>query len=85
MKATLVYHLRSGRIVREPAGEVPDPEDTVGARMAALKDLAAALTQKGTSATHLELVPLITIVDDEGRDHLIPTAALEDVELVLGD
>lgn len=80
MKATPVYHLRSGRIVREPAGDslgVPAAE----MKAAALRDVAQAML-RGKSGQE-ELVPLLTITDDNGRDHIIPTVAVEDVEVVL--
>lgn len=83
MKATLVYHLRSGRIVREPAGDVDDmPAAEV--RDHALRSVAEAMIHKTKGGTQ-ELVPLLTITDDNGRDHIIPTHAVEDVEVVLED
>lgn len=84
MKATLVYHLRSGRIIREPAGLVDDvPAAEV--RDHALRSVAEAMLQPATKVTKAALVPLLTITDDNGRDHIIPTHAIEDVEVVLED
>lgn len=73
VKATLVYHLRSGRIVREPADEWEDMP---------LENLAQAMLRSAGGGRQ-ELVPLLTITDDYGRDHIIPTGAVEDVEIVL--
>lgn len=81
IRATLVYHLRSGRIVREPTGvqdEVPAEE----VRDHALRTVAQAMLRSAGGGRQ-ELVPLLTITDDLGRDHIIPTLAVEDIELVL--
>lgn len=83
MKATLVYHLASGRIVREPA-EVPEGATRADYRDHVLRDLASAMINK-TKGGQAELVPLLTITDDYGRDHLVITANVEDVEVVLED
>jgi hypothetical protein len=80
VKATIRYHLTSGRIVSEDAGLV---EDTPAAevRDAALRDIAQALL-RGKSGQE-ELVPLLTVTDYQGRDHLIPTGHIQDIEIVL--
>lgn len=81
MTATIVYHLKSGRMVREPAGvteDVPEPE----VRDAALRSVAEAMLREAGGGRK-ELVPLLTVTDDEGRDHIIPTGAIEDVEIIL--
>lgn len=81
MKATLIYHLRSGRIVREPAGEWEDvPSEEI--RRQALRNLAQAMLRSAGGGRQ-ELVPLLTITDNYDRDHIIPTGAVEDVEVVL--
>lgn len=86
MRAVLIYHLSSGRFIRESSKSMEDVtlEEAEMARESALGALARAMIQ---SAGHgrQQLVPVLTMRDERGRDHLIPTHAIEDVEVVLED
>lgn len=80
MKATIRYHLTSGRIVAEEAGEVEE-KPAAEVRDSALRNVAEAMLQgpKGKET----LVPLLIVTDYQGRDHLLPTQHIQDVEVVL--
>ncbi len=84
VNARLLYHLASGRIIHsevilmEERGMV----DSAGA----LRDLQEAMIQPATRSGETDtLVPLLKVTDYQGRRHLIVTANLESVELVLAD
>lgn len=82
MKATIIYHLASGRIVREPV-DVPEDASPDRCRDILLANIGTAMLQPATRVAPAAVVPMITVVDDRGRSHLIVTANLEDLELAL--